>query len=220
MPVKARRTKARRHLPSSRELASRDPQAGASLRLTARTCPRTVSPSLCSCPASGGASSILPASALLVPPRSLATLRRARRAMRPIDFCHPCELRAPAPRVLPARSAAFAAWAPHGVWAPCGLTGDPSGSRHLDRFGGPPRSLSSFRDLRCRSAKASVGVLFPRWSSGRASDVPVASPSPPALTHLRACSRSRGLRSSFGAGRLRVDRCGGGAAEAALTIAP
>jgi hypothetical protein len=51
--------------------------------------PRTDSPSLCSCPASGGASSILPASALFLPSRDLAISRGTRRAMRPIDFCHP-----------------------------------------------------------------------------------------------------------------------------------
>lgn len=52
--------------------------------------PRTASPSLHPCPASDGASGFLLASALLVPPPSLATRRRARREMRPIDFCHPC----------------------------------------------------------------------------------------------------------------------------------
>jgi hypothetical protein len=50
--------------------------------------PRTVSPSLCTCLASGEATSILPASALCTP-RGLATPRRPRRAMRPIDVCHP-----------------------------------------------------------------------------------------------------------------------------------
>jgi hypothetical protein len=53
--------------------------------------PRTDSPSLHSCPASDRASSFLLASALLVPPPNLAIRRRARREMRPIDFCHPCE---------------------------------------------------------------------------------------------------------------------------------
>jgi len=53
--------------------------------------PRTVSPSLGPCPASGGASSFLLASALLAfaSTTRLLTSRRARRAMRPIDFCHP-----------------------------------------------------------------------------------------------------------------------------------
>jgi hypothetical protein len=51
---------------------------------------RTGSPSLCSCLASGEATNILPASALCAP-RSLATSRRPRRAMRPTDVCHPNE---------------------------------------------------------------------------------------------------------------------------------
>jgi hypothetical protein len=35
--------------------------------------------------------------------------------MRPTDICHPNNLRAPAPRSFPARSAIFTAWTPHGV---------------------------------------------------------------------------------------------------------
>lgn len=69
--------------------------------------PRTVSPSLHPCPASGGASSFLLASALFFPPVGLATSRRTRRAMRPIDFCHPYDLRAPVPRAFPARFRSF-----------------------------------------------------------------------------------------------------------------
>jgi len=73
-------------------------------------------------------SSFLPASALPWSPRGLATSRRTRRAMRPIDFCYPyvnCVY--PPPRLLPAfTTASFPAWAPHRVWARCGLTGGPS----------------------------------------------------------------------------------------------
>jgi len=87
--------------------------------------PRTDSPSLHSCPTSGGASSFLLASALPWSPRGLATSRRTRRAMRPIDFCYPYRTSVyPPPRLLPAfTTAGFPAWAPHRVWARCGLTG-------------------------------------------------------------------------------------------------
>lgn len=100
----------------------------------------TVSPSLGSCSASGGASSFLRASDSLVPPRGLATSRRARRAMRSTDFCHLNDLRAPVLRAFPVRSAAFAAWmspsceaaagAAFGVLGSVRRTGVPSVSRH------------------------------------------------------------------------------------------
>jgi len=35
--------------------------------------------------------------------------------MRPTDFCHLNDLRAPVPRAFPARYATFIAWTPHGV---------------------------------------------------------------------------------------------------------
>jgi len=47
------------------------------------------------------------ASALSSSPTGLATSRWRRRAMRPTDFCHPYELRVPAPRAFPARSRSF-----------------------------------------------------------------------------------------------------------------
>ena len=66
-PVRARRAKARERLPSHRELASRDPQAEpARTVLIVRAFPPTVSPSLGSCPASGGAASFLLASDLFL----------------------------------------------------------------------------------------------------------------------------------------------------------
>lgn len=65
LPVRARRAKARERLPSYRELASRNPQTEpARTVLIVRALPPTVSPSLGSCPASGGASSLLLASDL------------------------------------------------------------------------------------------------------------------------------------------------------------
>jgi hypothetical protein len=86
-------------------------------RLTRRPCTRrlfkepahtrTVSPSAHSCPASGGATNFFLASALSGSPTGLATSRWRRRAMRPTDFCHPNELRVPAPCAFPARSRDF-----------------------------------------------------------------------------------------------------------------
>jgi hypothetical protein len=67
LPVKAGRAKARERLPSYRELMSRNPQAEpARTFLIVNAFPRTVSPSLASCPASGGASRFLLASALIL----------------------------------------------------------------------------------------------------------------------------------------------------------
>jgi hypothetical protein len=67
IPVRARRAKARERLPSYRDFASRNPQTeSAPTVLIVSAFPRTVSPSLGSCPASGGAASFLLASALLL----------------------------------------------------------------------------------------------------------------------------------------------------------
>jgi hypothetical protein len=35
--------------------------------------------------------------------------------MRPTNFCHLYDLRAPVPRAFPARSTTFIVWTPHGV---------------------------------------------------------------------------------------------------------
>jgi hypothetical protein len=92
VPVRAGRGRAREHLPSYREPASRSSRTGDASTFDRGHSPRTLSPSLRSCSASGGASSFLRASALrTTPPRGLATPRWARRVMRPTDFCHPCE---------------------------------------------------------------------------------------------------------------------------------
>jgi len=93
LPVRAIRAKAREHLPSYREpvsspISERTQRPNQHVRFIVSAISRTVSPSLGSCPASGGASSFLLASALLDPPRHLAISRRARRAMRLTDFCH------------------------------------------------------------------------------------------------------------------------------------
>jgi hypothetical protein len=172
--------------------------------------PRTVSPSLGPCPASGGASSFLLASALLACASAtrLLTSRRARRAMRPIDFCHPKrKLRAPAPRMFPAfASAAFTAWAPRRVWALRGLTGGPSVSRR-------PRPLRRIgRDASLLASRSGAGSppSFLAWalsSHGAFAIEPLTSLSP--LLLLPAVP-------------LAFARCSGkeGAAKTTVTFAP
>ena len=115
LPVRARRASARRRLPSYREPASRNPQAMHTEAFWEPVHTRTVSPSAHPRPASGGATDFFLASALSVSPTGLATSRWRRRAMRPTDVCHPTELRAPAPRELPASHHTFAWGAPRKV---------------------------------------------------------------------------------------------------------
>ena len=196
-PVRAGCSIVREHLPSSRERASFHPHAETSRKLVCmRDVPRTGSPSLHPCPASGGASSFLLASALLIPSRCLATPRWARRAMRPIDLCHLYSMRVPAPRAFPAPAAVCTAWAPHGFWDPCGLTGGPGGSRH-------PRPLRRIaKDHALIGASAPAPPEWIRWMGARvfssrgalhdrASDIPVASPScRPAFAPSRTRCRS------------------------------
>jgi len=62
--------------------------------------------------------------------------------MRPTDFCHLNDLRAPVPRAFPVRSATFIAWTPYGVLGSVRLSGVPSVSRHswtLRRMVAKPR---------------------------------------------------------------------------------
>lgn len=108
--------RAREHLPSCRELASRNPLA----EMHAHGIIESAFPAHRfafhrPAPRVRGVTSFLPASALRVP-ASLSTSWRSRRAMLPTDFCHPCDMRAPVPRAFPARSAARATWRPHGVF--------------------------------------------------------------------------------------------------------
>lgn len=112
-------------------------------------CPRTVSPSLVSCPASHGASSFLSASALATP-RGLATSQRTRRAIRPTDFCHPNDWRVPVPRAFPARCRGF-----HRVGASRSL-----GSVRLDR------GIERFHDARDASADRESICFILRSRSG------------------------------------------------------
>lgn len=139
-----------------------------------RSCARrTVSPSTHPRPASGGATDFLPASALSKSPTCLAASRRRRRAMRLTDFCHPYELRAPAPRAFPARSRRLrGAESPRRLRLRAAVTGGPDASRR-------PRPLRRIVVRRWYSSSlqprvTSVGVLFPRRRRDRASDTPVA----------------------------------------------
>jgi len=135
-------------------------------------------------------SSFLLASALPWSPRGLATSRRTRRAMRPIDFCYPYRTSVyPPPRLLPAfTTASFPAWAPHRVWARCGLTGGPSVFTTLEPLWWIDRTRCPLGVLPPEPRAVQVCVLPGWWrergrflptepSYDRTSDTPVASPS-------------------------------------------
>jgi len=108
--------RAREHLPSCREPASLNPPAESrALGVNRERIPAHRFAIHRPAPRVRGVTSFLPASALRIP-ASLSTSWRSRRAMLPTDFCHPCDTRAPVPRAFPARSAARAAWRPHGVF--------------------------------------------------------------------------------------------------------
>jgi len=171
--VRVRWARARECLPSSRELTSRNPWAAWTPTFN-RLCsfahrfafyPLVLRVS--------GASSFLLASALpCLSPRGLATSRRTRRAMRPIDFCHPNETACTRTSYVPGYLPRFS---PRGRLPEFGLRtawpGDRALSRRSIRFGGSSRtqhSEFSLCDLAscfagCWPAAAtSVGVFFPR----------------------------------------------------------
>jgi len=91
--------------------------------------PRTVSPSLGSCPASGGASSFLLASALALQQALRPPGGQDARCVWPTSATRMI-LRTPVPRAFPAHYATFTAWTPHGVLGSVRFTGGPSASRH------------------------------------------------------------------------------------------
>jgi len=129
LPVRARRTSAREHLPSYREPASRNPQAEPA-RTFYRECysayrfafSRLV-------PRVRWASSFLLASALALQQALQPPGGQDARCVRPTSATRMI-LRTPVPRAFPARSAAFTAWTPHGVLGSVRLTRGPSASRH------------------------------------------------------------------------------------------
>jgi hypothetical protein len=96
--------------------------------------------------------------------------------MRLTDFCHPIELRAPAPRVFPDRSRHFRGGdTPRRIRLRTVFPGDRMFHDIRDRFGGSRSSVESSCSIASRPGVMSVGVLFPRRWCDRASDTPVAS---------------------------------------------
>jgi hypothetical protein len=157
---------------------------------------RTVSPSVHPRLASGDATDFFLASALSSP-TDLAASRWKRLSMRPIDICHPIELRAPAPRAFPTHSRYFRSGdAPRSL----GLRAVNWGTERFtafvmtasaDRFSFTTlfttRALFALRRFVLRVT--SVGVFFPRRCCDRASDTPVVTScgSSSRLTHFREC---------------------------------
>jgi hypothetical protein len=186
VPVRARCWKIRERLPSCPELASRNPQAERARTYYRFAHLRTVSPSLHPCPASGGASSFLPASAL-PSPRDLAASRRTRRAIRPTDFCHPNDWRAPIPRAFPARCHGF-----HRVDASWDL-GPMRLDRRIERFHDARSALADREDTFCDFAPTGFPIACERGNvssrgvliNDRASGIPVASRSSVPTARLR-----------------------------------
>jgi hypothetical protein len=106
--------------------------------------------------------------------------------MRPIDFCHPYDLRVPAPRAFPARCRDF-----RRVGAPQSL-----GSARLDR--GTERFTTPETASADRQPDTNLETRLPARSErgrdsshgarcDRASDIPVASPALPSGGHAFAC---------------------------------
>jgi len=94
--------------------------------------------------------------------------------MRRTDFCHPYELRAPAPRTFPTRSAGCPAWTSprflgsgrHYRRTECFTT--------LENASADRHCVLTSSSIPSRAGDTSVGVFFPRHSGDRASDTPVA----------------------------------------------
>jgi len=113
---------------------------------------------------------------------TLRSSRWARRAMRPTDFCHLHDWRAPVPRELLASSRLSPREHPMESWAPCGLPGNRVFHDTRERFGGSQLGHT----LPCPASPTPGGVLTRAWALSshgahcdRASDTPVASRLPP-----------------------------------------
>ena len=182
-PVRVRRARARERLPSYREPASRNPQvmreetfgsphARAPFRRLSIRTPRQA---------------VLRTSSWLAPPLANRPcgLPGRRRAMRPTDVCHSIELRAPAPRVFPARSRRFRGGeTPRRIRLRTVLPGD----RTFHDVQGPLRRADMKRDSRSLLPR---GLEIGAWAfsshgahEDRASDTPVAND----LVHPHASS--------------------------------
>jgi len=114
--------------------------------------------------------------------------------MRPTDFCHLNDLRAPVPRAFPVRSATFIAWTPHGVLGSVRLSGVPSVSRHSWTLRRMVASHASALPRARRTMSGAFGQERGRCrptaaATNRASDTSVAIPS--------FADRSECLRISF-----------------------
>jgi hypothetical protein len=151
--------------------------------------PRTVSPSLGSCSASGGASSFLPASALLVPANRPCDLPAAKardasdRLLPPERYCVYPYLACSrftsrlSPRVRSAES-----------WAPCGIPGDRMFHDTRERFGG-----LQVMDTHCLCLVTALS----RRGLERGSFIPTAPTAIEPLTPLSPLPRTEELRSTF-----------------------
>jgi len=161
------RTSAREHLPSYREPASRNPQAEPALTfLIVSAIPRTVSPSLGSCPASGGASSFLPASALLCISFTESCDPKKGKARDASDQLLPPERYCDCPYLVRSWFAPrLSSRGHHGVLGSVRLARGPNASRHSERFGGSQldtHCLASRYFASCDAELSSVDVLCPR----------------------------------------------------------
>jgi len=177
------RTSAREHLPSYREPASRNPQAEPALTfLIVSAIPRTVSPSLGSCPASGGASSFLPASALLCISFTESCDPKKGKARDASDQLLPPERYCDCPYLVRSWFAPRLSSRGHPTesWAPCGLPGDRMlhGTRNASadhNWTHTALPLETSR-LATRSSRAWTFSVHGAHCD-RASDISVASPS-------------------------------------------
>lgn len=148
--------------------------------------PRTGSPSLRARLASDEAACFLPASALHAP-RSLATPRRSRRAMRSIDVCHPNETACTRTSCVPGESPRLAPRArPRRVWA---LREHDQGRERFTTptiaSAGPPATHHvGHRDF--HPAAATRGLFDPRRHSETVPLTPLSlHPLPPSAPDLR-----------------------------------
>jgi len=162
LPVRVRRAKAQERLPSYREAASFYTCSPRVLETLGHLHERAPFRLL---PIRAPRQAVLRTSFWLAlqSPTDLAIYRPSKRAMRSTDVCHPIELRAPAPRVFPARSRHF-----HGGEAPWRLR--LHAARLGDRtFHDARRTLRrvviaariSF-SIALRPGDTNVGIFFPR----------------------------------------------------------
>lgn len=136
-----------------------------------------------------GTTSFLQASALFRSPH-LAMRRRRRHTMRQNDFCHPNELRAPAPRRVPGSLRHFRGGdSARLLRLRAVMTGGPEVFTTSENASADTPSLLFSSSTASRPGDTSVGVFFPRRGCAI---VPLTSLSPSAV-HLPPRSPSRAL---------------------------